>query len=193
MALSEAKKAADKRHMDKLDNIMVRPYREEGAAIRAAAAAAGMSVQRYILCAVRAWMEKDLTGAIPPDASPAVSPEGMRAGSMSIPGSGFNISGSPEEKVCGQLTSLTSFNSAAGRPVSAVGEEATPESEQLQQTLEDRPSWSCQGVNEEVDDLRARLRRSLNRSGTIEVIKRMKEVQQSEQDLFQRVDSESQE
>lgn len=38
------------------DNIMVRPSKETGAAIRAAAAAAGQSVQRYILDAVAARM-----------------------------------------------------------------------------------------------------------------------------------------
>lgn len=38
------------------DNIMVRPSKEDGAAIRAAAAAAGQSVQRYILDAVAARM-----------------------------------------------------------------------------------------------------------------------------------------
>ena len=64
MALSEAKKAADKRHMEKLDNIMVRPYRKEGEAIRAAAAAAGQSVQGYILQAVRERMEHERTGVI---------------------------------------------------------------------------------------------------------------------------------
>lgn len=61
MALSPAKKASDARHIAKLDVIKVQPYKEEGAAIRAAAAAAGMSVQAYILQAVRAWMEHDVT------------------------------------------------------------------------------------------------------------------------------------
>ena len=61
MALSPAKKASDARHHTKLDQIMIRPYKEEGAAIRAAAAAAGMSVQAYILQAVRAWMGRDVT------------------------------------------------------------------------------------------------------------------------------------
>lgn len=41
------------------DNIMVRPSKETGAAIRAAAAAAGQSVQRYILDAVAARMAAD--------------------------------------------------------------------------------------------------------------------------------------
>lgn len=150
MALSEAKKAADKRHMDKLDNIMVRPYREEGAAIRAAAAAAGMSVQGYILCAVRAWMENERAGAIPSDASSAVSPGDMGDGNMPA-------------------------DSAAGQPISSTDEKSTPESGQIQLMLEEWVLWNSQGANETVDDLRARLKRSLNRSGTIEVIKRIME------------------
>lgn len=64
MALSEAKKAADKRHAAKLDNIMIRPYREEGAMIRAAAATAGQSVQSYVLQAVRERMEREHAGAV---------------------------------------------------------------------------------------------------------------------------------
>lgn len=64
MPLSEAKKAADKRYVDKLDNIMVRPYREEGTKIRAAAAVAGMSVQAYVLRAVRAWMEREQAASV---------------------------------------------------------------------------------------------------------------------------------
>lgn len=67
MALSEAKKAADKRHMEKLDNIMVRPYRKEGEAIRAAAAAANQSVQGYILQAVRERMEHERARAVHDD------------------------------------------------------------------------------------------------------------------------------
>ncbi len=59
MALSEAKRAADKRHNAKLDQIMVRPYKEEGALIRSAAAARGQSVQSYVLEAVRARMERE--------------------------------------------------------------------------------------------------------------------------------------
>ena len=67
MALSEAKRAADKRHMEKLDNIMVRPYRKEGEAIRAAAAAANQSVQGYILQAVRERMEYERVRAVHDD------------------------------------------------------------------------------------------------------------------------------
>lgn len=56
---TEAKKAGNARHVAKLDVIKIQPYKEEGAAIRAAASASGMSVQAYILQAVRAWMEQE--------------------------------------------------------------------------------------------------------------------------------------
>lgn len=59
MALSAAKRASDKRHQDKLDVLKIQPYKAEGAAIRAAAAAAGQSVQAYILEAVRQRMQRE--------------------------------------------------------------------------------------------------------------------------------------
>lgn len=59
MALSEAKKAADKRHNAKLDQIMIRPYKEKGAEIRRAAKASGMSIQAYILEAVQMRMDRE--------------------------------------------------------------------------------------------------------------------------------------
>lgn len=43
----------------KQDNIMIRPSKEEGAAIRAAARVAGQSVQAYVLQAIRERMEKE--------------------------------------------------------------------------------------------------------------------------------------
>ena len=51
---TEAQKRASTNYNRKQDNIMIRPSKEEGTAIRAAAAAAGMSVQAYVLQAVRA-------------------------------------------------------------------------------------------------------------------------------------------
>jgi uncharacterized protein (DUF1778 family) len=59
MTLSKAKLAADARHQAKLDQIMVRPYKEEGQRIREAAQQAGESVQGYILTAVRERMERE--------------------------------------------------------------------------------------------------------------------------------------
>lgn len=50
---------AVKKHHAKLDEIKVRPYREEGARIRQAAERAGESVQGYILEAVRERMSRE--------------------------------------------------------------------------------------------------------------------------------------
>lgn len=46
-----------KKYQAKRDAIMLRPSKEEGAAIRAAAKEAGKSVQSYILDAVRQQMD----------------------------------------------------------------------------------------------------------------------------------------
>lgn len=59
MALSKNKAATNAAHMKKLDAILIKPYKSQGAAIRAAAAAAGQSLQGYILQAVRARMEQE--------------------------------------------------------------------------------------------------------------------------------------
>ena len=58
---TEAQKRASTNYNRKQDNIMVRPTKEEGAAIRAAAASVGQSVQAYILQAVRERMEREQT------------------------------------------------------------------------------------------------------------------------------------
>ena len=49
MAISEARKRANAAYNRRQDNIMIRPSKEVGAQIRAAAAAEGKSVQRFIL------------------------------------------------------------------------------------------------------------------------------------------------
>lgn len=56
---SDAKRAGNARHIAKLDLLKVQPYKDEGAAIRAAAAAAGQSVSSYILQAVRERMQRE--------------------------------------------------------------------------------------------------------------------------------------
>ncbi|MCD8358509.1 MAG: hypothetical protein LUC06_04850 [Oscillospiraceae bacterium] len=50
---------ANAKHLDKLDVIKVQPYKQDGAEIRAAAAAAGQSLQGYILQAIRERMARD--------------------------------------------------------------------------------------------------------------------------------------
>lgn len=57
--MTDAKRDGNARHVAKLDALKIQPYKEEGAAIRAAAAAAGQSVQAYILQAIRERMERD--------------------------------------------------------------------------------------------------------------------------------------
>ena len=53
---TEAKRRATIAYNKRHDNIMVRPTKEHGAKIRAAAAAAEMSVQAFVLQAVDAWI-----------------------------------------------------------------------------------------------------------------------------------------
>lgn len=56
---TEAQKRASVKYNRKQDNLMCRPSKEEGQRIRNAAKAAGMSVQAYMLQAVREKMERD--------------------------------------------------------------------------------------------------------------------------------------
>ena len=56
---SDAKRAGNVRHLEKLDRIVIQPYKERGAQIRAAAEAAGQSLQGYILQAVAERMERE--------------------------------------------------------------------------------------------------------------------------------------
>ena len=56
---TEAQKRASINYNRKQDNIMIRPTKDEGLVIRAAAANAGQSVQAYVLQAVREHMERE--------------------------------------------------------------------------------------------------------------------------------------
>lgn len=53
-----AKRAANRRYAEKLDVIRLKPTLERGAAIRAAAAASGMSLQAYCLEAIERRIEE---------------------------------------------------------------------------------------------------------------------------------------
>lgn len=66
---TQAHRDGNARHIAKLDIIKIQPYKAEGAAIRAAAANAGQSVQAYILEAIRERMAREgLTLDAPNDA-----------------------------------------------------------------------------------------------------------------------------
>lgn len=56
MPTSEAQKKASKKWDSTRDRITIKPDKETGAAIRAAAAAAGLSVQQFILRAIDKFM-----------------------------------------------------------------------------------------------------------------------------------------
>lgn len=56
---TEAQKRAAAAYNRRQDNIMIRPDKETGARIRAAAAAAGQSVQRYIIETVDARIKAE--------------------------------------------------------------------------------------------------------------------------------------
>ena len=56
MPVSDAHKKASAKWNNSRDQIMIRPDKETGAAIRAAAAAAGLSVQQFILKAVEKFI-----------------------------------------------------------------------------------------------------------------------------------------
>lgn len=64
MASTEAQKKASVKYNKSRDNIMIRPTKEEGAAIRACAASCGMSVQQFVLAAVRAAMDSPFAFAV---------------------------------------------------------------------------------------------------------------------------------
>lgn len=61
---TDAQKRAVRKYQQGQDNIMIRPSKAEGARIRAAAAAAGQSVQAYVIQACFERMQRD--GFTPP-------------------------------------------------------------------------------------------------------------------------------
>ena len=58
MSVSEAHKRASRKWDSERDSITIRPTKEVGAAIRAAAASAGLSIQQFILAALDEFMKK---------------------------------------------------------------------------------------------------------------------------------------
>ena len=59
MPLTEAKRASNRKSDMKYQQILLKPYKEDGQLIREFAAAAGQSVQGYILQAVRERMNRE--------------------------------------------------------------------------------------------------------------------------------------
>ena len=73
MPCTEAQKRGNAAYNRRQDNIMIRPPKDKGSAIRAAAAAAGQSLHDYILQACTERMQRD--GFTPPEATDADQPD----------------------------------------------------------------------------------------------------------------------
>ena len=73
MPCTEAQKRGNAAYNRRQDSITIRPSREDGAAIRAAAAAAGQPVQVYIKQACFERMQRG--GFTPPEATDADQPD----------------------------------------------------------------------------------------------------------------------
>ncbi len=59
MPLTEAKRASNRKSDMKYQQILLKPYKEDGQLIREFASAAGQSVQGYILQAVQERMDRE--------------------------------------------------------------------------------------------------------------------------------------
>lgn len=70
---TEAQKRAVRKYQQGQDSITIRPSKQDGTAIRAAAAAAGQPVQVYIKQACFERMQRD--GFTPPEATDADQPD----------------------------------------------------------------------------------------------------------------------
>lgn len=73
MPCTEAQKRGNAAYNRRQDSITIRPSKQDGAAIRAAAAAAGQPVQVYIKQACFERMQRD--GFTPPEATDADQPD----------------------------------------------------------------------------------------------------------------------
>lgn len=65
MTVSAAKRKANDKYMAKCDRLYIKPRKEDGQRIREAAAAAGQSIQKYIMQAIEERMARE--GQIAPD------------------------------------------------------------------------------------------------------------------------------
>lgn len=77
MPVSEAKRRNNDKYNAKCSQIQIRPLKEDAAEVRAAAAAAGQSLQAYIMQACRERMQRDAARAgqpAPDSTAPAPTP-----------------------------------------------------------------------------------------------------------------------
>ena len=176
MALSEAKKAADRRHMKKLDNIMVRPYRKEGEAIRAAAAAANQSVQGYILQAVRERMERERAGAVHDGlTADGTGAEDLRRMTKSI----TEVTGGSDD-----IGKAFAFSGDEDAPQAAVAPAPDERSSPSGLSPDDWAEWARREDDEPIEDWRIRLKKSNIGTSPANIIKRISKLPKHDRELI---------
>lgn len=142
---------------------MVRPSKEEGAAIRAAAAAAGKSVQGYVLEAVREKMERERAGD-----------DGSSTGEQ------FPYFPDGED------------TPSAAVGVSPTEDKESLSAEQLRQlSPDDWAVWAVRQDDESLERWKNRLNRSMRRLSVVDVAKRMGKLPEHERDILMGADPES--
>lgn len=142
---------------------MVRPSKEEGAAIRAAAVAAGKSVQGYVLEAVREKMERERAGD-----------DGSSTGEQ--------FPYFPD----GEDTPSTAVG------VSPTEDKESLSAEQLRQlSPDDWAVWAVRQDDESLERWKNRLNRSMRRLSVVDVAKRMGKLPEHERDILMGADPES--
>ena len=178
MALSEAKKAADKRHMEKLDNIMIRPYRKEGEAIRAAAAAANQSIQGYILQAVRERMEHERARTVHDDlpADGVGSEDVHRVTKSATEGTGDSDDAG---KVSVFLDDEDTLQTVVG--ASPTQDEKSSPSEL---SPDDWAEWARRQDDEPLEDWMIRLKKSNVGTSPIDIMKRIGKLPKHDRDII---------
>lgn len=171
---TEAQKRASTNYNRKQDNIMIRPSKEEGAAIRAAAAAAGVSVQAYILRAVRAWMEHERAGSVPggPPVS-AVDPKDRRG----APQGAGNLDKTPGNPSQPDGTPAPQAAAAVSR---AQDEKTSP----AKLSPDEWAEWARRRDDEPLEDWRLRLKKSNIGTSTIDIMKRIGKLPKPDRDFI---------
>lgn len=173
---TEAQKRASTNYNRKQDNIMIRPSKEEGTAIRAAAAAAGVPLQTYILHAVRAWMERERAGSAPDDPPDGVKDK-QRASQATMEGAG---------NIDEELGNISVFLGGTPTPQVIVAGSHTQDEKFSPAELspDDWAEWARRQDDEPLEDWRLRLKKSNIGTSPIDIMKRIGKLPKHDRDLI---------
>lgn len=166
---TEAQKRASTNYNRKQDNIMVRPNKEEGSAIRAAAAAAGQSVQGYVLEAIREKMERERAGGVPAGSPAAEDRPGV-------------VSPVPERFPYIPDGEDTPRAAVAISPTQDKESSPTEQPERL--SLDDWAVWAQRHGDESLESWKQRLDRSYRGLSMSDVAKRLSKLSEHERNML---------